>query len=148
MALTPEQIAKMRPWMMTGSDVLIKPLRPDLVAPTRSARTEAANDVFMPQDYTFTPGEIVELDMGFACKVGRYQVGLFLSCHDLLRDHGIEVVHGQIDPWNWEEVKILVRCNNKEPVSFNKGERIARLLITSFTNRTPRVVDELIEDGT
>jgi dUTP pyrophosphatase len=124
------------------------PGNPDLPLPERATPHAAGYDVRSAEErVTLAPGEIrlvgtglrMELPEGIECQV-RPRSGLALK-------HGITLPNspGTIDPDYRGELRIILQNLGKEPVTIERGERIAQLVFARF--ETPSVVpfEELSE---
>ncbi len=121
---------------------------PDLPLPHRATPQAAGYDVRTCEDeVVLAPGEIrlvatglvMELPPGVECQV-RPRSGLALR-------HGITLPNspGTIDPDYRGELRVILQNTGPEPVTLERGERIAQLVFARF--ETPEVVeaDELGE---
>jgi len=117
------------------------PGNPDLPLPERATAHAAGYDVRSAEDsVTLDPGEIrlvatglvMELPEGVECQV-RPRSGLALK-------HGITLPNspGTIDPDYRGELRVIMQNLGREPVTLERGERIAQLVFARF--ETPEVV--------
>lgn len=124
------------------------PSNPDLPLPERATPHAAGYDVRSAEDrVTLAPGEIrlvatglrMELPEGIECQV-RPRSGLAAK-------HGITLPNspGTIDPDYRGELRIILQNLGREPVTLERGERIAQLVFARF--ETPDIVpfEELSE---
>jgi dUTP pyrophosphatase len=111
------------------------PGTPDLPLPERATPHAAGYDVRSAEErVTLGPGEIrlvatglrMELPEGIECQV-RPRSGLALK-------HGITLPNspGTIDPDYRGELRIILQNLGKEPVTIERGERIAQLVFARF----------------
>jgi len=117
------------------------PSNPDLPLPERATEHAAGYDVRSSENsVTLVPGEIrlvatglvMELPQGVECQV-RPRSGLALK-------HGITLPNspGTIDPDYRGELRVIMQNLGPEPVTLQRGERIAQLVFARF--ETPDVV--------
>ncbi|MGD2045015.1 MAG: dUTP diphosphatase [Gemmatimonadota bacterium] len=117
------------------------PSNPDLPLPHRATVHAAGYDIRSAEEsVTLEPGEIrlvatglvMELPEGVECQV-RPRSGLALK-------HGITLPNspGTIDPDYRGEVRVIMQNLGKEPVTLERGERIAQLVFARF--EMPEVV--------
>ena len=118
------------------------PSNPDLPLPSRGTEHAAGYDIRSCEDeVTLQPGEIrlvgtglvMELPEGVECQV-RPRSGLALK-------HGITLPNspGTIDPDYRGELRIIMQNTGPEPVTLQRGERVAQLVFARF--EAPEVVE-------
>ena len=117
---------------MTGVEVLVKRLFPDVPLPKYGKRGDAGADITTRVDVTILAGErelvptglSIALPFGFAAFV-HPRSGLAIK-------HGVSMVNtpGTVDAGYRGELQIiLINHDLREPISFKKGDRIAQLVI-------------------
>ena len=117
---------------MTGVEVLVKRLYPDVPLPKYGKKGDAGADITTRVDFTIEPGErqlvptglAIALPFGFAAFV-HPRSGLAIK-------HGVSMVNapGTVDAGFRGELQIiLINHDLREPISFKKGDRIAQLVI-------------------
>ncbi len=117
------------------------PSNPDLPLPGRATEHAAGYDIRSAEEaVTLEPGEIrlvgtgltMELPVGVECQV-RPRSGLALK-------HGITLPNspGTIDPDYRGELRVIMQNTGSEPVTIERGERIAQLVFARF--ETPEVL--------
>ena len=122
------------------------PSNPDLPLPGRATEHAAGYDVRSSEDaVTLQPGEIrlvgtglvMELPEGVECQV-RPRSGLALK-------HGITLPNspGTIDPDYRGELGVIMQNLGSEPVTLERGERIAQLVFARFEAPQIEEVEEL-----
>lgn len=114
---------------------------PDLPLPERATDYAAGYDVRSAEQVTLDPGEIrlvgtgiaMELPRGLECQV-RPRSGLALR-------HGVTLPNspGTIDPDYRGELRIIMQNLGPEPVTLNRGERVAQLVFARF--EAPQVLE-------
>lgn len=118
---------------------------PDLPLPSRATEHAAGYDIRSAEDgVTLRPGEIrlvatglvMELPEGIECQV-RPRSGLALR-------HGITLPNspGTIDPDYRGELRVIMQNLGPEPVTLERGERIAQLVFARFEEPE---IDEVAE---
>lgn len=111
------------------------PSNPDLPLPSRATEHAAGYDIRSAEDeVVLEPGEIrlvgtglvMELPEGVECQV-RPRSGLALK-------HGVTLPNspGTIDPDYRGELRVILQNLGPEPVSLERGERIAQLVFARF----------------
>jgi len=116
----------------TGPDVLITRLDPDLPLPAYEHPGDAGMDLRSRIDVTLAPGERRLVPTGMAIALPDGHVGLVCARSGLALRHGIGLVNapGVIDAGYRGEIGvILVNHDATTPVSLNRGDRIAQLVI-------------------
>ena len=119
---------------------------PDVPLPSRATEHAAGYDIRSSEDaVTLQPGEIrlvgtglvMELPEGVECQV-RPRSGLALK-------HGITLPNspGTIDPDYRGEVGVIMQNLGAEPVTLERGERIAQLVFARFEAPEIEEVDEV-----
>ena len=124
------------------------PSNPDLPLPGRATEHSAGYDVRSAEDsVTLEPGEIrlvgtglvMELPEGMECQV-RPRSGLALK-------HGVTLPNspGTIDPDYRGELRVIMQNLGPDPVTLERGERIAQLVFARFEEPDVTEVSELSE---
>jgi len=119
---------------------------PDLPLPGRATEHAAGYDVRSAEDtVTLQPGEIrlvgtglvMELPEGLECQV-RPRSGLALK-------HGVTLPNspGTIDPDYRGELRVIMQNLGPDPVTLERGERIAQLVFARFEAPEIQEVDEV-----
>ena len=122
------------------------PSNPDLPLPGRATEHAAGYDVRSADDLiTLEPGErrlvgtglVMELPEGVECQV-RPRSGLALK-------HGVTLPNspGTIDPDYRGELRVIMQNLGREPVTLERGERIAQLVFARFEMPEVIAVDQL-----
>jgi len=126
------------------------PSNPDLPLPERATEHAAGYDVRSAEEAVILqPGEIrlvatglvMELPLDVECQV-RPRSGLALR-------HGITLPNspGTIDPDYRGELRVIMQNLGPEPVTLERGERIAQLVFARFHAPEIVEVDELSDTG-
>ena len=122
------------------------PSNPDLELPSRATDEAAGYDVRSAEEtVVLQPGEIrlvatgliMELPSGIECQV-RPRSGLALK-------HGITLPNspGTIDPDYRGELRVIMQNLGSEPVTLERGERIAQLVFARFEAPEIEEVEEV-----
>ena len=122
------------------------PSNPDLPLPQRATEHAAGYDVRTAEGpVTLTPGEIrlvgtglvMELPEGVECQV-RPRSGLALR-------HGLTLPNSPatIDPDYRGELRIILQNLGSEPVTLERGERVAQLVFARFESPRIALVEEV-----
>lgn len=110
------------------------PSNPDLPLPSRATPQAAGYDLRVAESVTLEPGQIrlvatglvMELPEGIECQV-RPRSGLALR-------YGLTLPNspGTIDPDYRGELRVIVQNLGNEPITIDRGDRIAQLVFSSF----------------
>ncbi len=117
---------------------------PPLELPRYETAGAAALDLRADEPFTLGPGERRLVPTGLALEIPPGHEGQVRPRSGLAARHGIGMVNapGTIDSDYRGEVKVLLVNHGQAPVSFERGERIAQLVIAPVA----RVEVELCED--
>lgn len=117
---------------MTGVEVLVKRLYPDVPLPKYGKKGDAGADITTRVDFTIEPGERQLVPTGLAIALP-YGFAAFVHPRSgLAIKHGVSMVNtpGTVDAGFRGELQIiLINHDLREPISFKKGDRIAQLVI-------------------
>ena len=113
---------------------LIK-LDPELPTPRRAHPGDAGVDLYAREATTLAPGAWAAIGTGVAVEIPEGHVGLVAPRSGLAVRHGISIVNGPgvIDSGYRGEIKAVLVNHGREPVGFDRGERIAQLLVIPVT---------------
>lgn len=106
--------------------------------PTRAHDDDAGLDLYVHGEYTIEPGEMVDLDLGVAIKSPPGTWTLLTGRSSTMRNRGLLVAQGVIDPGYTGPLYATVHNLRREPVVVHDGDRIAQLIV--FANWTQSVV--------
>lgn len=126
--------------------VLIQRLDPDLPLPFYARAGDAGMDLFASESVTLQPGERKMVGTAIAIALPAGYVGLVHPRSGLAAKHGVTVVNspGTIDAGYRGEIKIILLNTDKDqPVTLDRGSRIAQLIIQEFTAVTWQEVEKL-----
>lgn len=117
---------------MTGLEVLVQRLDPDLPLPRYAHEGDAGADLLTTVDVELAPGERAVVPTGIAIAL---PVGYAAFVHPrsgLAAKYGVSLVNapGTIDAGYRGEIKAtLINLDSKESVRFSRGDRIAQLVV-------------------
>lgn len=130
------------------STVQIRRLDPELPLPKRAHRGDAGADLYAAESVTIAPGERVLVGTGIAMALPLGTVGLIHPRSGLAAKQGLSIVNtpGTVDADYRGEIKVcLINLDPREPISINRGDRIAQLVIQRVELVDFEEVDELDE---
>ena len=112
--------------------IAVKRLDPDLPLPGYARASDAGLDLRSSERVVIEPGERALVGTGVAIAIPPGFAGLVLPRSGLALRHGVTVLNapGLIDAGYRGEVKVLlVNQDRKAPVTLERGERIAQLVV-------------------
>jgi len=109
--------------------VKFKKLYPDSKLPAYATQGDAGMDVFALENTTVALGEIGKVKTGVAVEIPEGFVGLVWDKSGLSMKHGIKTLGGVIDSSYRGEVIVGVINLGKEAYTFEKGHKVAQMLI-------------------
>lgn len=113
----------------------------DLPLPARGTPSAAGYDVRAAETVTLQPGAVALVGTGFAIELPSHLECQVRPRSGLALRHGITVPNspGTIDPDYRGEVRVILQNLGKEPVTLERGERIAQLVFARF--ETPELAE-------
>lgn len=105
--------------------------------PTRAHRDDAGLDLYVNGDHTIQPGAMVDLDLGVAIKSPPGTWTLLTGRSSTMRNRGLLVAQGVIDPGYIGPLYATVFNLLDTPVTVKHGDRVAQLIV--FANWTQNV---------
>lgn len=120
-------------------------LDPDLPSPARGRAGDAGFDLRARHDVTIGPGERVLVPTGVAVALPTGWCGLLLARSGLALHHGLTVLNspGLVDAGYRGELQVVLVNLGAHPVTVERGQRIAQLLVQSVPVVELVDVDEL-----
>lgn len=113
-------------------DVLLQRLDPELPAPAYSHPGDAGVDLVAAVDVELAPGERATVGTGIAIALPHGYAAFVHPRSGLAAKHGVTIVNapGTVDAGYRGEIKVtLLNTDPKEPVRFQRGDRVAQLII-------------------
>ena len=114
------------------ADVLIKRLDPGVPLPSYSHPGDAGADLATAEDVELGPGERVLVRTGLAIALPAGYAAFVHPRSGLAAKYGVTLVNapGTVDAGYRGEIKVtLLNTDRDHPVRFNRGDRIAQLVI-------------------
>jgi len=111
--------------------IAVRRLDPDLPLPAYAREGDAGLDLRAAQRVTVEPGGRALVRTGIAVAIPAGYAGLVLPRSGLALRHGVTVLNapGLIDPGYRGEVQVLLVNHAPRPVTFERGDRIAQLVL-------------------
>ena len=124
----------------------VKLLNENATIPTRGSEHAAGYDLYASEDFAIEEGVITTVKTDIALAIPSGFVGLVKPRSGLSFKHGIDTMAGVIDSDYRGEVKVLLTSHdNCEYIEFQKGDRIAQLVIVPCLTPAIVAVDDLDE---
>jgi dUTP pyrophosphatase len=130
--------------------ILIKRLDPGVALPQYAKGGDAGADIVSAVDITLAPGERALVPTGISIALPDGYVALVHPRSGLAIKHGVTMVNapGTVDAGYRGELKlILINHDQKESVSFKRGDRVAQLVIQQVERAEFIEVQELPGSG-
>jgi len=130
--------------------ILIKRLDPGVPLPLYAKGGDAGADIVSAVDVTLAPGERALVPTGISIALPDGYVALVHPRSGLAIKHGVTMVNapGTVDAGYRGELKlILINHDQKESVSFKRGDRVAQLVIQQVERAEFIEVQELPGSG-
>ena len=112
--------------------VLIRRLDPGLPLPSRAHHGDAGCDLYVTADVEIAPGRRAVVGTGVCIALPDGYAGFVHPRSGLAASHGVTIVNapGTVDAGYRGEIKvILLNTDTEHPVRFQRGDRIAQLVI-------------------
>ena len=113
-------------------EILIQRLDPGLPMPGRAHPGDAGTDLFTAQDIELAPGQRALVPTGIAIALPDGYAGFVHPRSGLAARHGVTIVNapGTVDAGYRGEIRVtLLNTDPDRPVRFQRGDRIAQLVI-------------------
>jgi dUTP pyrophosphatase len=127
-------------------DVLITRLDPDMPLPTYAHPGDAGADLSAAEDVKLGPGERALVRTGVAIALPAGYAAFVHPRSGLAAKHGVTIVNapGTVDAGYRGEIKVtLLNTDREHAVSFQRGDRIAQLVIQQVARAVFHEVAEL-----
>jgi dUTP pyrophosphatase len=120
----------------------IKKLHPDAVIPQYAHDNDAGFDLYTVEQFELEPGERKSVPLGLALEIPDGYVGLIWDKSGLSHKFGIKSFGGVVDAGYRGEIHAGIMNLSDKFFSFEKGQKIAQLLI----QKVERVDFEEVQD--
>ncbi len=123
-----------------------KKLDPNAIVPAYATDFAAGADLYCADEtVTVNPGETVPVHTGLALEIPEGLVGLIYARSGLACKKGLAPANkvGVIDSDYRGEILVALHNHGSEPVSFERGERIAQIVFTPYLFADFNEADEL-----
>jgi dUTP pyrophosphatase len=130
---------------MHSLKILVQQLDPELPLPSHAQYGDAGVDLYARSGGVLAPGERTLVPTGIAVAVPEGYVGLIAPRSGLAARHGISLVNspGILDAGYRGEIHAVLINEGTEPFEYERGERIAQLVVVPFATQEYEVTTEL-----
>jgi dUTP pyrophosphatase len=131
---------------MDEPDVLIRRLDPGMPLPAYAHPGDAGADLSAAEDIVLGPGERALVRTGIAIALPAGYAAFVHPRSGLAAKHGVTIVNapGTVDAGYRGEIKVtLLNTDREHPVRFQRGDRIAQLVIQPVARAVFHEADEL-----
>jgi dUTP pyrophosphatase len=131
---------------MDEPDVLIRRLDPGMPLPAYAHPGDAGADLSAAEDTVLGPGERALVRTGIAIALPAGYAAFVHPRSGLAAKHGVTIVNapGTVDAGYRGEIKVtLLNTDREHPVRFQRGDRIAQLVIQPVARAVFHEADEL-----
>ena len=125
--------------------MLVKLLSSTAKPPRQGSKYAAGYDLCSDQKITLHPGDRTLVSTGLAIAIPKGHYGRIAPRSGLAVKKGIDIGAGVIDNDYRGEVKILMLHNGKENLDIEVGDRIAQLILESYSSSEVMIVEDLEE---
>jgi dUTP pyrophosphatase len=117
----------------------IKKLTEDAIIPKYATRDDAGMDFFAIENVELEPMQRTQIGTGIAMEIPEGHVGLIWDKSGLSHKFGIKTLGGVVDSGYRGEIKIGVINLGKEKYVFEKGHKVAQMIIQK--KETPEIIE-------
>lgn len=125
--------------------IKVKRLHPDAKLPSYAHPGDAGFDLFAPEAVTLGPGERKGIPSGLAIELPGNCVGLIWDKSGLSIKSGLKVLGGVLDSGYRGEIIVGMINLGAEPYTFQKGHKLAQMLIQEVVRADIEEIAELTE---
>ncbi len=107
----------------------VKKLTPDAIIPSYAHKGDAGLDLYASETITFLPGEYKSIPTGISLALPKGTVGLIWDKSGLSIKYGLKTLGGVVDASYRGEILVGMINLGKKSYTFEKGHKIAQMLI-------------------
>jgi dUTP pyrophosphatase len=119
----------------------IKKLTEDAIIPKYATKDDAGMDLFAIENVELEPMQRAQIGTGIAMEIPEEHVGLIWDKSGLSHKFGIKTLGGVVDSGYRGEIKIGVINLGKEKYIFEKGHKVAQMIIQK--KETPEIIEAI-----
>lgn len=124
-------------------NIKIQRLHDDATLPTYAHEGDVGMDVYTLSETTLKPNERHVFDLGFAMEFPTGYAAIVKDKSSLPKKHGIHTMGGVFDAGYRGEYNVQCINLGSEPVTIEKGQKIAQIVVFPVAIATITEVDEL-----
>jgi dUTP pyrophosphatase len=117
----------------------VKKLTEDAIIPKYATKDDAGMDLFAIENIELEPMQRAQIGTGIAIEIPEGHVGLIWDKSGLSHKFGIKTLGGVVDSGYRGEIKIGVINLGKEKYVFEKGHKVAQMIIQ--IKETPEILE-------
>lgn len=125
--------------------IKVKKVNPEAKLPAYARPGDAGMDLFAVEEVMIPAGTIVQIQTGVAAEIPEGYVGLVWDKSGIAQKYGLKTLGGVVDAGYRGEVLVGVANLSQSPYTFEKGHKIAQMLIQKIENPEIVEVSELSE---
>ena len=123
----------------------VKKLSPDAKLPSYAHVGDAGLDIYANETVTIKPGETAVVKAGISMEIPEGYVGLMWDKSGISVNHKIKTLAGVIDSGYRGESLVALMNLGSEPYTFEKGHKVAQMLIQKIEKVEIKEVKKLSE---
>lgn len=127
--------------------IKVKKLHENAIVPNRAHDGDAAVDLFTIGEIELKPGERLSVPTGLATEIPHGYAGLVWDKSGLSHKYGLKTFGGVIDSGYRGEILVGIMNLSDKTFRFERGHKIAQLLIQKIENADFEEVAELSESA-
>jgi dUTP pyrophosphatase len=123
-------------------------LHSDAIIPTRGTKHSAGYDLHCYETGIIEPNRRRMIPTGISwIDIPKYVIGHILPKSGLAHRHGIDTMAGVIDSDYRGEINIILYNTNTESFKFNKGDKLAQLLLQEYLVMEEEAIVSTVRNG-
>lgn len=126
-------------------ELKVKKVDPEAKLPAYAQPFDAGMDLFALEETTILPGQHLQVKTGVAVEIPQGYAGLIWDKSGIAQKHGLKTLGGVVDAGYRGEIRVGVANLSQAPYTFEKGHKIAQMLIQKVENPEIVEVNELSE---
>lgn len=123
--------------------VKVKKLHADAIIPTYAREGDAGMDLYTVEAFELKPGERKSVPLGISVEIPQGHVGLIWDKSGLSHTYGLKNFGGVIDTGYRGELHAGLMNLSDKPFRFEKGHKVAQMIIQKFESVDIEVSEEL-----
>ncbi len=126
-------------------NIKVKKLHEDAIIPSKNSFTDAGYDLYALNGDTIKPAERKLVGTGISLAINEKNYGRIAPRSGLAFKHGIDVLAGVIDSGYRGEICVLLINLGDKDFTYDKGDRIAQIIIERCEHPEWFIVEDLDE---